>query len=113
LADNLGLAAAFSNPNLLPINTGCRDAILSEYSTYIDIYLAAMNLSHHNIILSDYSYFQIGMELEGYVRYAYYPNPFISGKDTETTSFKKLTDLLEAELISHEQFLSLLDSKRA
>jgi len=112
LADRLGLAAAFSNPNLLPLNTEFRDAILSADSTYIDVFLIAMNLSHHNIILSDYSYFQFSMERDGYVRYAYYPNPFVSGKESETTSFKKLNELLENDFISHEQYLSLLDSKK-
>ncbi|OPA87541.1 hypothetical protein BFW88_18780 [Pseudomonas fluorescens] len=112
LADKLGLAAAFSNPNLLPLNIEFRDAILSAESTYIDVYLTAMNLSHHNIILSDYAYFQFSMERDGYVRYAYYPNPFISGTESETTSFRKLTELFENEFISHEQYLSLLDSKK-
>lgn len=112
LADNLGIASVFSNPNLLPLNTEFRDKILSPDSTYIDVYLSAMNLSHHNIILSDYSYFQFSMEREGYVRYAYYPNPFISGRESDTESFKKLTELLQNDFISHEEYLSLLDSKK-
>lgn len=113
LADSLGIASVFSNPNLLPLSTEFRDKILSADSTYIDVYLSAMNLSHHNIILTDYSYFQFSMEREGYVRYAYYPNPFISGKDSDTTTFKKYTELLQSELISHEDYLNLLDSQRS
>jgi hypothetical protein len=113
IADQLEIARAFSNPNLLPLNTDFRDIILSSTSTYIDVYLSAMNLSHYNILLEDYSFFQFSMERETYVRYAYYPNPFISGKASDTTSFLKLKELVESELISHEDYLNLLDSKKS
>lgn len=113
VADQLGIARAFSNPNLLPLNAEFRDIILSSSSTYIDVYLSAMNLSHHNILLEDYSFFQFSMERESYVRYAYYPNPFISGKASDATNFHKLTELVESEMISHEDYLNLLESKKA
>jgi len=53
------------------------------------------------------------MEREGYVRYAYYPNPFISGRAEDTTAFLKLKQLVDSELISHEDYLNLLDSKKS
>lgn len=113
IADQLGVARVFSNPNLLPLNIEFRDIILSGSSTYIDVYLSAMNLSHYNILLDDYSFFQFSMEREMYVRYAYYPNPFISGKTADTAAFLKLRELVESELISHEDYLNLLDSKKS
>lgn len=112
-ADKLGLARAFSNPNLLPLDADFRDIILSNTSTYIDVYLKAMNLSHYNILLDDYSFFQFGMEREMYVRYAYYPNPFISGQAADTAAFHKIHELMESELISHEDYLSLLEGKKS
>ena len=112
IADALGLAEAFGNPNMLSLNTEFRDVILSPTSTYIDVYLKGMNLSYYNILLEDYSYLQFSMEREGYVRYAYYPNPFISGQSADTAAFLKLKELVDNSFISHEQYLNLLDSKK-
>lgn len=113
IADQLGLARAFGNPNILPLDIEFRDVILSSASTYIDVYMKAMNLSYYNILLDDYSFFQFSMEREMYVRYAYYPNPFISGQVSDTAAFLRLRELVESDLISHEDYLSLLDSKKS
>lgn len=112
IAEKLGIASVFSNPGALPMNDVFRDKILDSSSTYIDVYLAALNLSHYNIMLSDYSLFQFSVERDGYVRYAYYPNPFITGQIEDINTFSRLKELVDSELLSHEEYLNILDGKK-
>lgn len=75
--------------------------------------MAGLSLSHYNILLTDYSYFQFSWDRENYVRYAYYPNPFISGKDNELESFRRLQELVESGLLQHEEYLTILSERSA
>jgi hypothetical protein len=109
IADELALAETFANAGLLPLNELFRDLALSGEATYCDLYLSGLSLSHYNILLSDYSYFQFGLDRPDYVRYAYYPNPFISGKEEDTLKFRQRRELVEAGMISHEDYLAILD----
>jgi hypothetical protein len=111
-AERLNLAEVYTNPGVLPLNEEFRDLILSSKSSYADVYIKALSLSHYNIILSDYSYFQFSLDRDSYVRYAYYPNPFISGQE-DIDAFKRYQELVESDMISHEDYLSLLSDKKA
>ncbi|MBA1289192.1 DUF2290 domain-containing protein [Pseudomonas japonica] len=108
VVEKLQLLESFSQPEPLPVNEDFRKIILSEGNTYRDVYLAALNMSYHNIILSDFSFFQFSIEKQDHVRYAYYPNPFMSGSLEEKKRFRKYRELLEAELISQEDFERML-----
>ncbi|PLZ00962.1 DUF2290 domain-containing protein [Burkholderia sp. WAC0059] len=107
-AELLGIAEVFGNSGILPVNEKFRDLLFSSDTLYTDIYLAGLSMSHYNVLLSDYSYFQFSWERESYVRYAFYPNPFISGKEEDLSKFKRLRELVTAEMITHEEYLSLI-----
>ncbi|MDR7380415.1 hypothetical protein J2X19_005122 [Rhodoferax ferrireducens] len=111
MADELGIAEVFSNPAPLPVNEEFRNIIYSSESLYTQTYIAGLSLSHYNILLSDYSYFQFSWESEHCVRYAFYPNPFISGNDDEVKAIKKWRDLVESDFLTHEEFLRLLTDR--
>lgn len=72
IASKLNLNESFANAGLLPLNEEFRDLILSSKTTYSSVYVAGLSLSHYNILLTDYSYFQFSWDRENYVRYAYY-----------------------------------------
>lgn len=109
LAEKLFLAESFSNAASLPLNEEFRDLIFSPESTYVDLYLCGLNLSHYNILLKDYSFFQFSFESIDNVRYAFYPNPFIKGSSDELENFKRRRELVTAEMITHEEYLSMID----
>lgn len=109
-ADDLGLAQIFGTSGVLGVNEDFRDLIFSDSSSYDAIYMKGLELSHYNILLSDFSYFQFSWEGRDLVRYAYYPNPFIASAE-DVRYMKEKEELLAAQLISHEDFLLLLKSK--
>lgn len=90
---------------------GIEDGVVYyDFPTYSDY----ETISHYNFLLTDYSYFQFSWSAENCVRYAYYPNPYITGRDelAGISTIKRWHELLEAELISFEEYLALLkDSK--
>ncbi|MDR6387560.1 DUF2290 domain-containing protein [Paraburkholderia phenoliruptrix] len=107
-AERLDIAETFGNAGPLPVKDEFRDLLFSADTLYVDAYLAGLSMSHYNVLLSDYSYFQFSWEREGYVRYAFYPNPFISGKEEELANFKRLRELVVADMITHEEYLALI-----
>jgi len=109
-ADELGLAQTFGSAGVLGVNEEFRDLIFTGSASYDDVYMKALELSHYNILLNDYSFFQFGWEGRGLVRYAYYPNPFIASKE-DAEYLKSREELVSAQMISHEEFLYLLKSR--
>ncbi|MNP42916.1 hypothetical protein D3C76_1367090 [compost metagenome] len=88
IAEELGISEIFSNPSPLPVNVEFRDLILSNSSTYIEVYNKALALSHYNILLADYSFFQFSIDGDDNVRYAFYPNPYASSSDDYNNWFR-------------------------
>lgn len=111
IAESLGISEIFSNPSPLQVDAEFRDLILSHTSTYIEVYNKALALSHYNILLTDYSFFQFSSDGEENVRYAFYPNPYASSSDEYNNWFKSRQDMVEAGMLTHEEFLSLLSGK--
>jgi hypothetical protein len=110
-AEELGIAEIYSNPSPLSVNTEFRDLILSNTSTYIDVYNKALGLSHYNLLLSDYSFFQFSIEGNDNVRYAFYPNPYVSSSNEYSDWFRSRQEMVQAGFLTHEEFLSLLADK--
>ncbi|WP_140863987.1 DUF2290 domain-containing protein [Myxococcus xanthus] len=106
--EKLGLAESFSNSGPLGVNPTFRDLVLSEESRYVDIYSTGLSLSHYNILLTDYSYFQFSWDKKDNVRYAYYPNPYVAGKSNESINFKRRRNLVNTGVITQEEYLSML-----
>jgi hypothetical protein len=111
IANELGLAEVYANPSPLPVDEKFRDLVLSGEATYIDVYSLGLSQSHYNILLSDYSYFQLSLEAEENVRYAYYPNPYKAENDSYGQWFESRRDMVDAGMLTHEEFLSLLSTK--
>lgn len=111
--EELGLGLTISDPSPLGVNEQFRDVCIKRNSNYIEIYELGLKLSHYNFSLIDYSYFQFSWSGEDAVRYAYYPNPFLSGDADALSKLKKWHELLAAGLISHEEFLDLLRGRPA
>ena len=76
--------------------------------------MCGLRLSHYNFLLSDYSFFQFSWSVVDNVRYAYYPNPFIPyGEQDGISRLKRLRELLQAEMITYEEYLSILRDAKA
>jgi hypothetical protein len=112
--ESLELGETISNPSPLEVNEEFRNVILNGTSTYSDIFMSGLKLSHYNFLLSDYSFFQFSWSAPNQVRYAYYPNQFIpQGEEGGTSQIKRLQELLQSELITHEEYLSILRDAKA
>ena len=109
---DLKVAETISSAAPLPVNEEFRGLLLSEQVQYTELYLAGLNLQHFNILLTDFSFFQYGFYRDDHVRYAYYPNPFIEAAFT-TENISRLRELMEAELITNEEFLALINDQRS
>jgi hypothetical protein len=107
-AESLGIAESFSQSTPLPIHNEFRDLILSGHASYRDVYTSALSWSYYNVLLNDYSFFQFSLDRDSYVRYAYYPNPFLSGTPQDLAAFKQRRELVEAGMLTHEDFLRLI-----
>ena len=112
--ESLGIGETISNPSPLAVEEEFRRLVLSDEPSYKDVYMAGLRLSHYNFLLSDYSFFQFSWEAENKVRYAFYPNPFASGNGVNGLSkIRRYDELLRAELITYEDYLSLLRDAEA
>ncbi len=114
LVEELGLGETFSSPVPLGVNEEFRDIALNPDSSFVDVYMAGLKLSHYNFLISDYSYFQFSWQKENYVRFAFYPNPFAAGRPEQSlVAFKRQRDLLAAGLITQEEYLSIIRDAQA
>jgi hypothetical protein len=112
-ASDIDAGRTISDPNPLSVNVEFRDACLDSSADYATIYETGLKLSHYNFSLMDYSYFQFSWEKEDVVRYAFYPNPYLSGDKDAVIKLKRWRELLSAEMISYEDFLDLLRGRPA
>lgn len=106
--EGLGLHETFSNAGPLEVNSEFRDLVLSENSTYVEIFLAGLRLSHYNFLLTDYAYFQFSWAPNDNVRYAYYPNPYATGRSAGAFDFRRRRTLVEQGAITQEDYLAML-----
>jgi len=111
VAVSLGLGETISTPAPLSVNDEFRDSALSSESQYHNIYLLGLRLSYYNFLISDYSFFQFSWFTRDHVRYAYYPNPFISS-ESDLADLRHWRDMLATGFISLDDYLDVLrDSK--
>jgi len=108
--NRLALGETFSSAAALAINEEFRDLALNAETRYAALYMNGLSNSYYNILIADYSYFHFGWSAENHVRYAYYPNPFLSGKGG-VKGFKRLREAVEADAISVEQYHALLEDE--
>ncbi|NYZ11803.1 DUF2290 domain-containing protein [Azospirillum sp. RWY-5-1] len=75
---------------------------------YVEIYEAGLSLSHYNILLHDYAYFQFSHTSETEYALAYYPNPRLSGCTEAVHEFRDLEKERDNGILSAEEFDELV-----
>ena len=108
--DSLDLGEAFITPTPLAVIQDFRKVALDAKSLYTDVYESGLALSHYNILLFDLAFFQFGWSGENEVRYAYYPNPFISGNKEAQVKLQNWREAQLAEILSEEDVSALIAS---
>jgi hypothetical protein len=108
----LKLGETISSAAPLPVSDLFRDLLFSQDVQYNELYLTGLKLQHFNILLTDFSFFQYSIISDDHVRFAFYPNPFLDVTESDL-NIERLRDLLEAEMITHEEFLALVNEHRS
>jgi hypothetical protein len=108
--DSLELGEAFVTPTPLTVIQEFRKVALNVKSLYTDVYESGLALSHYNILLFDLAFFQFGWSGENEVRYAYYPNPFISGNKEAQVKLQNWREAQSADILSEEDVSALIAS---
>jgi hypothetical protein len=108
VVESLGIGETFASPRPLDVNERFRDLALSDETTYPELYLLGLSVSHFNFALADYSYFQFSWLGGERVRYAYYPNPFSGGGDKALQDLRDLQELVSSGDLSYEEYLALI-----
>lgn len=108
----LGIAETFSTPGPLEPDATFVEMALSGDVKYSKLYMYGLHASQYNMMFSDYSFLQFGLNGEDEVRYAYYPNPFIAAA-SDLNDFRRLRKLVEADVITAEDYNSLISDKPA
>ncbi|MCA3757360.1 MAG: DUF2290 domain-containing protein [Phenylobacterium sp.] len=109
VSDKLSVGRTCIWNSSLSVSAEFRDAALDDENTYAEIYKTGLRISHYNILLSDYSYFQFTFENESSWRLGYFPNPWIAGV---THAEEKLSEWEAAEefgSLSHEDVSLRMD----
>jgi hypothetical protein len=105
--EELNLGETLSKIDPLEVDEELRKLSSEEATTYSSLYLAFLEKSYYNILLSDYSFLQFGWTAQDRVRYAYYPNPFSSGEDRQGR-IRAYRELVDADIMPVEDFLLVL-----
>lgn len=101
------LAESFASADPLGVDEEFRDLILGSDSTHELLYSFCLRKSHFNILLFDHSFFQYGWSSLDHVRFAYYPNPHVSGLDA-LNKFRRYREMLADGTIMDDDFGQLV-----
>lgn len=75
---------------------------------YTAIYDLGLSLSHYNVLLADFSYFQFSYTGPSEYALAYYPNPRLSGSPEAAEFYSEVEREYNEGLLSEEEFSELL-----
>jgi hypothetical protein len=106
----IGLGESFSTPVPLEVNEDFRKAATNVDVGYTGLYEMGLEKSHYNFVLNDLAFFQFSIAQENHVRYAYYPNPFISGNVKSQEKLRQWREMEAAELLDREEVNALIAS---
>jgi hypothetical protein len=101
LSGRLNIGRAFIWNRSLAVSDEFRNVALDDASDY------GLSLSHYNILLTDYSYFQFSFETEW--RLAYFPNPWIAGVEAAAHQLAEWEGGEADGSLSHEDVSMLMD----
>lgn len=111
-AQRLQIGETFSNPAPLSPTDEFRQIAADETTLYEDVYLHALRNVFYNFSLTDFSYFQFGVNEDGETRFAYYPNPFIGASQGAMMELAEMREYVSEELITHEEYLHAVSELR-
>jgi hypothetical protein len=74
---------------------------------YSEIYDKGLSLSHYNILLNDFSYFQFSYTNANEYALAFYPNPRLSGSPEALEFYRHLEQERDEGVLSDEEFSEL------
>lgn len=103
------LEETFASSDPLPLSTEFRDMVLAGASSHLDLFSYCLSNSYYNFMLFDHSFFQFGWTTSGDLRYAFYPNPYVS-HSSAVYSFRKYREMLAENRITDDEFLGLAKS---
>jgi hypothetical protein len=105
--NKLSIGRTFSSPHPLRVNSLYNETALNPSSTYKDIYLKSISLSHYNFMLNDHAVFHFiwqGTDNWGLV---YLPNPWISGVHDANERLDQWESLQELGGLDDEDLIHL------
>lgn len=105
LFEALGQVRLFRLPTSLPVSLEFNEVALDVNAGYADVFMRALRLSHYNIQLRDFSFFQFARRNDEEIRLAFYPSPYGS---QEFAIIASLTAKLEQELLDVEAYSYLI-----
>lgn len=103
---NLTLEETFASSDPLPVSPGFRDMVLSGEASHADLFSHCLSNSYYNFMLFDHSFFQFGWAANGDLRYAFYPNPYVS-HSSAVQKFRKYRKMHSENKIDDEEFFGL------
>ncbi|MDV3436122.1 DUF2290 domain-containing protein [Stenotrophomonas sp. C2852] len=103
------MAESFASPDPLSVDLEFREMIMSDCATHESLYSYCLRKSYFNILLYDHSFFQFGWSSYDNVRFAYYPNPYVSSNQA-LGKFRKYKGMLEGGLLQDEDFGQLVSA---
>lgn len=105
----VGLAESFATPDPLIVDAGFRTLALSGNVTHAELYHYCLERSLYNILLFDHSFFQFGWDGGGSLRYAFYPNPYVSQAEA-LHKFRRYRQMVRNNAIDEEEFSQLVST---
>lgn len=108
--ERLRLAQNVSAFEPLGVNEVFRDFALDPSRRYEEVYLAGLGQAHYNFILEDFGYFQFSCMADDEVRYAYFPNPFVSTDSGHALA--EMREYVDEGILSIEEYLQHIGEMR-
>lgn len=105
---SIGIAEVFANPNPLPFDEGFRNLVLRGSEEYSALYRYCLERSFYNILTFDHSFFHFGWSSPDSIRFAFYPNPYVS-EEGKISTFRKYREMVSSGNISEDEFSRLAE----
>lgn len=109
LINRLEVSRIVSWTRSLSVSAAFRAVALDDLASYETIYKAGLTLSHYNVLLKDYSYFQFTHTSQDSWRLAFLPNPWLSGVSSAMDELSQWEEAEAEGFLSDEDVSMLMD----
>lgn len=104
-AKALKIDEVFSGPTGLDASENFRALAMEPKVTYEQLYLAGLQESQYNILLTDFAFLQFGSSSVNSVRFAYYPNPFLGAAPNTVSELNEMREYVAEGVMDLDEFL--------